>query len=649
MGETSSFTESKNIKIEEALLQQKISDVYIGVFFDGTNNNMVQKARFTNTGKNFVTKKVQEGYYSVKKTIWYIADKTPFRDEEEYNVTLDDGYKPTEEQPSRGYSNIGILHDNCLLVEKWKESKSEDSICKLFYIEGSGATDTSQYIPGNPNGLGFGLGDTGVTALVSKAVKYITNYIKSHTLDIQNVKIHFYIFGFSRGATCARLFSRLITRGKNGEGIGREKEFSEHYAKGLFKNNKLNFLDDYKKDVEFLGIYDTVASIGFLLQKDGLPHPIMRNLYNWGDNYKDNWHYKNVYEYGLSLSDTYSGKIKQICHICAMDEFRENFALTDVGEKVPTNAIEIFIPGCHSDIGGGYVNETEEQEIVLLKKRRNNHPIKETTIKENNIHQDKDAIITKLALIAPNFKANESETTSMSIDGLVKLGWIDRNWNTKDKEEFKGKDSGKFKAYTLRAIENENEVKFKRNVEGVYSNISLKMMADFMASKMTPKSKSESESKVLIPDFISESFFNIDGINTYYKIPTELSKLGQGMCDVIKNASNGNRLWVYPKERYNRLRMKYLHFTCTSCENYHMNNPFNFKGVHTFEGTLGNLGNTPNFDLNGRLCRIVYHSPTDDQICQDVNEELHYMYEYGVSANSICLIECDKLERNSFK
>ena len=60
MGETSSFTESKNIKIEKALLQQKISDVYIGVFFDGTNNNMVQKARFTNTGKNFVTKKVQE-------------------------------------------------------------------------------------------------------------------------------------------------------------------------------------------------------------------------------------------------------------------------------------------------------------------------------------------------------------------------------------------------------------------------------------------------------------------------------------------------------------------------------------------------------------------------------------------------------------
>ena len=41
------------------------------------------------------------------------------------------------------------------------------------------------------------------------------------------------------------------------------------------------------------------------------------------------------------------------CHICALDEFRANFALSDIGKAADDN-IELFLPGCHSDIGGGY-------------------------------------------------------------------------------------------------------------------------------------------------------------------------------------------------------------------------------------------------------------------------------------------------------
>lgn len=170
---STNLIESKTVNKEDQSDKQKITDVYIGMFFDGTNNNMVQKARFEGTGKTLVTKYAQWGYYKVKKGLWLIADKTPFHDEEEYNATLEDGYKPTEEKTSKGYSNIAVMHDNCLLYEKWKEKQNENCICKAYYIEGSGAEDTSEFISQNPNGLGFGLGNTGVTALVSKAVYYV--------------------------------------------------------------------------------------------------------------------------------------------------------------------------------------------------------------------------------------------------------------------------------------------------------------------------------------------------------------------------------------------------------------------------------------------------------------------------------------------
>ena len=42
-----------------------------------------------------------------------------------------------------------------------------------IYVEGAGAYDVANGSTSNINGLGFGLGKTGVTALVSKAIKEI--------------------------------------------------------------------------------------------------------------------------------------------------------------------------------------------------------------------------------------------------------------------------------------------------------------------------------------------------------------------------------------------------------------------------------------------------------------------------------------------
>jgi len=208
----------------------------------------------------------------------------------------------------------------------------------------------------------------------------------------------------------------------------------------------------------------------------------------------------------------------------------------------------------------------------------------------------------------------------MSVDAISKLGWIE----TGDTQNiFKDDNNSPLKKgvifknempYTLRTIEKKDYIKFKRNVRGGYSNITLEMMMKF-ANKEAPDNK----------------LFDFDE-DAHFVIPSDLKTMSNVMVSKAGNASFSKRIWIRPSEsEYRKLRMKYIHFTCTSDENYHLNNPFNFKGVHTLEGTMGNLGNTPNFDLEGRLCRIVYHS--DDSKPDNVVDALHYMYEYGTSGS----------------
>ena len=50
--------------------------------------------------------------------------------------------------------------------------------------------------------------------------------------------------------------------------------------------------------------------------------------------------------------DIASPKIKHICHAIAIDEHRKLFGVTRF--KDSPQAIEVWFPGCHSDVGGGY-------------------------------------------------------------------------------------------------------------------------------------------------------------------------------------------------------------------------------------------------------------------------------------------------------
>ncbi|NIF04179.1 DUF2235 domain-containing protein [Chryseobacterium sp. Tr-659] len=133
---------------------------------------------------------------------------------------------------------------------------------------------------------------------LQKAADFVKHIIQDRTAEY-----HFYVYGFGRGGMLARtLCNQLLS----------------YHAFGNCK-------------IKFLGAFDTVESKPF-----------------------------NTYNLGISV------QVENALHICAVNECRFFFPLTGFFENSKAmqdqkmenqNAIwkEIFVPGAHADIGGGYL------------------------------------------------------------------------------------------------------------------------------------------------------------------------------------------------------------------------------------------------------------------------------------------------------
>lgn len=590
-----------------------------------------------------------------------------------------------------GYSNIAILH-SMADISRVKNVNGKSLNYKL-YIEGSGAKDIAHtngigmINEGNVNGLGFGLGETGVTALVSKAMKYVYDYIAINKKRLNpDTKYKFYLFGFSRGATCARLFAHAVSRDLgNNTTLPREDEFGEDTSKVQliyrkynddkkvkskipFKNNKpkripfmetdfVNGLTINKENVsvEFLGIYDTVSSIGFLKQKDGWTNILSLGYRIWAwNNYNGNFHYKNTYDYGLY--SPYNNRVKYTCHICAADEFRENFALVSIGkigkESNMPKGCEYIIPGCHSDIGGGYVTGTQMDHVLYkFKPRKIEHLLKSNKVYEilgfSYLHLKERA---KLIVGSP-FDTN-ADKNELNPETLDKLGWINDAKNNQDVKNSVGKP------YTLRVADWPNEIKFKRFSNGGYSNIPLGMMI-----KSYCISQKGTDVCCLFGNNITVDAFTCDTISklTYnnYGPPAELVEMGNKMLNCVNvDKTLSKRVWICPDggysgQNYKNLRLKFLHFT-SSCEIWHFRSSVSDDDFHGIskeyinrdgeieiknqdkEGFLGtkleingaNFGNNPNYDNDSIICRIVYSGENKEY--KNHKSDVTYTYDLQI-------------------
>ncbi|WP_256254864.1 phospholipase effector Tle1 domain-containing protein, partial [Pseudomonas agarici] len=121
--------------------------------------------------------------------------------------------------------------------------------------------------------------------------------------------LHLSVFGFSRGAAEARVFCNWI----------------QQICGGVIGEAKVN--------LRFLGLFDTVASVGLADSS-----PVGRGFLDWAHN-------------NLAISG-----IEKTVHYVAGHEIRRSFPLSTVrdGGSWPANTREFVYPGTHSDIGGGY-------------------------------------------------------------------------------------------------------------------------------------------------------------------------------------------------------------------------------------------------------------------------------------------------------
>ncbi len=638
-------------------------EVYIGVFFDGTNNNM-NRYSFAEVRKKLERSHTQKYEKPTQGVVfgplYKLVEKLPNgkeiveqakRDENNYKeetaqyLSQSDEYKKKLSQSTSSDSNAfeGSSYEykneklsNVAFLTSLYVGKKDGKTCNL-YIEGAGATAFNDSGDSDKIGLAFGIGETGVVALVSKAVKFVSNYLNSLGLtetEKSRTIVHFDVFGFSRGATCARLFSNLVAN----ESIKRKFEFGYYLDESHYSNGEIHFIEGFKqKTVDFLGIYDTVASIGLLKldrsdefhssfinegggyvnslygklsskaakksnkeQTKGLSDKTeklgpVESMFNYrSEEFYNNFHCDNVVNYGLD-STKLIGKVLSVFHIGALDEYRENFAFTTIGEinKIYDNCLEILVPGCHSDIGGGYVDD--DKNLVTLYKKK---PIKGSQGREG----EKAEYTISIYPLSSNRKGNE---ISVSVDSLKKLGWIledSSNLVSSLKDNIRGKIG--LEATSEQSLESVN---FWNNPNSGYSNITLHMMLR--------RAQIEINSREIFD-------FDVTSPHPRINIPKKLKKMSAEMVSFAESGTKGNRYSLcpggsYDSLQYQKLRRDFIHFTSTDKWNW---------GFH--KNNLGNIldANAPNRKDGKVICRIVYN--TNDS-------NLHYMQDMTIDHKEI--------------
>jgi hypothetical protein len=190
---------------------------------------------------------------------------------------------------------------------------------------------TADNIPGK----GFGQGQSGIENRVTQAYNRIVSEIARRIRVFRKKKkfaqtapaviesVELDAFGFSRGAAKARHFVSKVLEG------WREGFFGggtpHNLSLDLGRIQHVQSVGEVK--FVFLGLYDTVSSFGYDLNFDDDVRQLRLDLMN---------------------------RVDRVVHLCAADEHRKNFSLTDI-TSAGGKGVEIFLPGVHSDLGGGYL------------------------------------------------------------------------------------------------------------------------------------------------------------------------------------------------------------------------------------------------------------------------------------------------------
>ncbi|WP_024645484.1 T6SS phospholipase effector Tle1-like catalytic domain-containing protein [Pseudomonas syringae] len=422
----------------------------IGVFFDGTGNNSGNTAAGLLCGAQHP-----------------IAP-----------ADIDTSCAPFMADPDSSYgndaSNVAKLFDRYYESQGAEGEGAQKSIWLKIYVEGIG-TKTNE--KDSLVGSGTGRGGTGVADRVQQSFSMIKQRISDALQDIPECEITtltFDTFGFSRGAAAARHFANEVVRCKQGP-LG-------DVLRSNLKGFSSSFTGQYNSEIimAFIGLFDTVPSIAGFANMGNVKSAIAPGI-------------------KLYLDRKY---FTDVVHLVARDECRANFALSRVKPAHP----EITLPGVHSDIGGGYLEESLECVLVS--------PMQALDISFNS----------------------DVTTTSIYRDAArAKSQWIARGWPSELLEIVTPTAFPLPKAHDERLRPGQKRVytglQLKRTISGKLSRVYLRVMYELAKEK-------------------GVHFNDIDEHDPAYLIPTDL----QAICDrFVKGCYS-----TTPAEEQ-LLKLKYIH------------------------------------------------------------------------------------------
>ncbi|WP_036997683.1 PAAR domain-containing protein, partial [Metapseudomonas resinovorans] len=305
--------------LEEEEEEEELEDAGIvlrlGLFFDGTGNNQANSA-------------ATEGCYAVSLGMSQEAGE----DIRQYCATY--GFDGEGNTPDNSYGNeasnvarlYGLYPDDTLV----QLPPDPEEAYVPVYIEGIG---TRSGLGDSLYSQGTGQGETGVVARVEQmpalALKQLDRFRATNPqAKIRRIEID--LFGFSRGAAAARHCANDLLKGANSLLARSLPAGAPLFATGFAWRHRSDFV------LNFIGLFDTVAGIVSLLDGDFSAH--------------------DANNPGLELRLA-PNMARQIVHLVARDEYRHNFSLNQA-------TLDIELPGCHSDIGGGYLPLAREKLLL---------------------------------------------------------------------------------------------------------------------------------------------------------------------------------------------------------------------------------------------------------------------------------------------
>lgn len=272
-----------------------------------------------------------------------------------------------------GYDETVIIYTEGAGTLKYKPEVEKDKDGNVIKDEFGNVKEKIGNNKDQQSGFAFAAGESGIKPKVdtcindaiakiahgpvTKARKNENYYLEKLTIDI---------FGFSRGAASARYCVHRLLKSEESDVYGNEAYIQQRLR-------ILHGLEVKELEVKFVGLFDTVVSY-----KAAQIVKLGGSLENW-----------LVKQKAISHE-----KVKKVVHLASAEEHRDMFCLHNI-KSAGGKGEEYFLPGVHSDVGGGYLDNGSDAGLKVTqaynywaKKDRNSYLLGNGWYKNEQLIED---------------------------------------------------------------------------------------------------------------------------------------------------------------------------------------------------------------------------------------------------------------------